>query len=235
MNPQKVFGASVKVSRSLLGISQETLAERAALHRTYISDVECGSRNPSLKTIIRIAHALEVSISSLFPSELEHFKNQSARTEQFGRNFVDILLVEDNVDDVEMTRHSFKLARFANRIHVVADGQEALDYLFCRDKYTQRSPAQGPQLILLDLSLPKVSGLEVLRVIKADQRTREMPVVILTASSANADIAECRRLGAIAFIIKPLNWQEFGVAMKKFNLNWVLMELPEAVLAAAPT
>jgi two-component system response regulator len=186
-----------------------------------------------LKTIIRLAHALEVSISTLFPVELEHWKSNGPGNDARDGNLVDILFVEDNADDVELTLKSFKLARFANRIHVVADGQEALDYLFCREKYKQRSPAQGPQLILLDLSLPKLSGLDVLRFIKADQRTSKMPVVVLSASSANVDIIECRRLGAIAFITKPLNWQEFGVAVRKFNLNWVLMRLPEAARAAA--
>jgi CheY-like chemotaxis protein len=234
INAQKVFGTSVKVSRNLLGISQETLAERAALHRTYISDVERGGRNPSLKTILRLAQALEVPLSTLFPAELEYWKNPGSRDEDLNRHRVDILLVEDNADDVEMTLHSFKLARFANRIHVVSDGPEALDYLFCRGEYKQRSPGQGPQLILLDLSLPKLSGLEVLRLIKADDRTSQLPVVILTSSSAKADIAECRRLGAIAFITKPVNWQDFGVAIKKFDLNWALLKPTAARPAAVP-
>ncbi len=215
-------------------MSQETLAERAGLHRTYISDLECGTRNPSLKTIIRLAHALEVSISTLFPAELENWKSLGPGSAVVDQKFVDILLVEDNADDVEMTLHSFKLARFANRIHVVSDGQEALDYLFGRAKYKPRRLAQGPQLILLDLSLPKISGIEVLRLIKADPRTSQLPVMILTGSNANAHIAECRRLGAVAFITKPLNWQEFGAVVKKFNLNWVLLNPPEAALAAVP-
>ena len=217
-----------------MGISQETLAERADLHRTYISDLERGQRNPSLKTILRLAHALEVSISTLFPAGLEHWKTHGAFTAGLDQACVDILLVEDNADDAEMTLQSFHQARFANRVHLVPDGQEALDYLFCENKYAQRSHEQGPKLILLDLSLPKLSGLEVLRLIKADKRTRETPVIILTASKANADIAECRRLGALAFITKPLDWQEFGMAMKKFNLNWVLMKLPAVPAPAVP-
>ena len=221
---QKVFGTSVKVSRNLLGISQETLAERSVLHRTYISDLERGERNPSLQTIIRLAHALEVPIATLFPPKLEHWLHGDSRSGERERNIVDILMVEDNVDDVELTLHSFKLARFANRINVVTDGVEALDYLFCRGKYAQRNPAAGPQLILLDLTLPKVSGLEVLAQIKADARTARIPVVVLTASSDHADMAESRRLGAITYIIKPVEWPGFGQAMKKFNLNWVLMK-----------
>jgi len=235
MDAQKIFGASIKVSRNLLGISQETLAERASLHRTYISDLERGERNPSLNTIIRIAHALEVPIASLFPVDLEYWKIHGSQSEGMEQTFVDILLVEDSEDDVELTLKSFKLARFENRIHVVRDGQEALDYIFCRGKYGQRSPAQGPQLILLDLSLPKVSGLEVLRLIKADPRTSKMPVVVLTASTNSADMAECRRLGAVTFITKPLDWHAFRTAMKKFNLNWMLLKAPETNLEEGPS
>lgn len=228
VNSEKVFGASVKLFRNLLGISQETLAERAQLHRTYISDLENGARNPSLKTIIRLAQALGVSISTLFPSELEYQGSEGNGGKATDQHFASILLVEDSDDDIELTLESFRQARFANRIHVVRDGAEALDYLFCREKYRLRSASQGPQLILLDLTLPKRSGLEVLRLIKADERTRRVPVFILTASTADSDIAECRKLGAIAFITKPLNWPAFGAAMKKINLHWALMKLPDA-------
>lgn len=215
-------------------MSQEALAERAELHRTYISDVECGARNPSLKTIIRLAQALEVSISTLVPAELGHWKANGPQDPSRSGGIVDILLVEDSADDVEMTLDSFKQARFSNRIHVVSDGVDALDYLFCRKKYSDRSPVQGPQLILLDLSLPKLSGIEVLRSLKADEQTRHMPVIVLTASNSNRDINECRQLGAAAFITKPLNWQVFGAAMKKFNLNWVLMKPPESQSIVVP-
>ena len=223
-DPQMVFGNSVRVSRNLLGISQETLAERSELHRTYISDVECGTRNPSLKTIIRIAHALEVSISALIPPELEHWKINEAYRDGAGRNLMDILLVEDSPDDVELTLQCFKQARFANRVHVVSDGRDALDYVFCRGKFQFRSVAPKPLLIILDLSQPRLRGLEVLRQLRRDARTCNLPVVILSASESHADIVECRRLGVIAFITKPFNWQGFYVAIKKCNLNWVLVQ-----------
>ncbi len=233
IDSQKLFGTSVKVSRNLLGISQETLAERAELHRTYISDLERGARNPSLKTIIRLAHALEVTIAALFPVELEYWKAKGAHLESLQSNFVDILLVEDDVDDVELTLKSFQLARFENRIHVVSDGPEALDYLFGRGKYAGRSTEPATQVVLLDLSLPKLSGLEVLRRIKADPKTASLPVVVLTGSSQHKDIAECRRLGAVTYITKPLTWNVFAPAMKKLNLNWVLLKPPATPLAAA--
>ena len=230
---QKVFGNSVRVSRNLLGLSQEELAERSTLHRTYISDLERGQRNPSLSTILRLAHALEISVSTLFPAELEHWKNKSAATADPEQHFVDILLVEDDPDDVEMTLHSFKRAQFANRVHVVADGVEALDYVFGRAKYANLPSASRPQLILLDLSLPKLSGLEVLQQIKADKRTANIPVVLLTGSSSTKDIAACQQLGAIAYITKPVSWTGFGQAINKYNLNWVLMKPPESPLVPA--
>ena len=232
-NPQRLFGTSVKVSRNQLGISQEILAERSKLHRTYISDVERGARNPSLKTILRLAQALEVSVSTLFPAALQHWRPNDPRGSDLGPHSVDILLVEDNADDVELTLHAFKQARFANRIHVALDGDEALNYLFCHEPFAQRQLAEGPQLILLDLSLPTLSGLEVLRLIKGDPRTAHMPVVVLTGSNALADIAECRRLGAVTYITKPLDWHGFGAAIKQINLSWVLLQPPESLPAPA--
>ncbi len=229
IDAQKVFGTSVKVSRKLLGISQETLAERAELHRTYISDVERGARNPSLKTIIRLADALEVSIATLFPEALKHWKTSGPRGGEKSESFVEILLVEDQPSDVKLTLHAFKKGRIANRVHVVTDGWEALDYLFCRKNYATRTPAERPLVVLLDLSLPGLSGLEVLRTIKADKRTATVHVIILSGSGDEANIAECRRVGASGYIVKPVDWRGFGSAVKKLDLNWVLLKPPAAI------
>jgi len=223
IDPKKAFGESVKVSRNLLGISQEALAERSELHRTYISDVERGSRNPSLKTIIRLAEALEVSVSTLLPSALEKANILGPLGMDADRNCVNILLVEDEADDVDLILRAFKKARFANRVDVVSDGQAALDYLFFRKEFAFRRPAERLQVILLDLSLPKIGGLEVLSLIKADKRTQAMPVVVLTASSDHMSIAACERLGAISYINKPFDWHGFGTAVRKLNLDWVLL------------
>lgn len=220
---KKVFGTSVRGWRNLLGISQEELAERANLHRTYVSDIERGARNLSLESIERLARALEISVSSLFPQpELKNGRTITANGN--GRDLVDILLVEDNADDVELTLHAFKKARFTNRVHVVSDGAEALDYLFSRGKYAARQTTERPHVVLLDLKLPKVSGLEVLRRIKADKRTSMIPVVILTISDDNYDIAECRRLGAENYIVKPVDFQRLSQATPQLNLNWVLLK-----------
>lgn len=210
----------MKTWRKRLGISQEELAERADLHRTYVSDVERGARNLSLESITRMARALRVSVAELFPE-------QSAGNGTVGGNghrkeLVDILLVEDNGDDVELTMHAFKQARFANRVQVVSDGQEALDFLFCTGEYANR-PAEHPQLVLLDLYLPKLSGLEVLRRVKGDERTRTIPVVILTISQVFSDFTECQRLGAETYIIKPLNFQRLSQVTPRLNLDWALL------------
>ncbi len=221
------FGESLRDWRNHLGISQEELAEKADLHRTYISDVERGARNLSLESITKLATALNISVAALFPWE---FQNQKTGVlGGTGKNLVDILLVEDNPDDVALTVHAFKKARFANRLTVVRDGAEALDFLFGQGEYTGRSPSDSPQIILLDLDLPKVIGLEVLRRIKADKRTQMIPVVIMTMSEDQYTMAECRRLGAENYIVKPVNFQSFSLATPQLNLNWALVKPPEPV------
>jgi CheY-like chemotaxis protein len=206
-----------------MGFSQEELAERADLHRTYVSDVERGARNLSLESMTRIAHALRISVADLFPPEFPNHQTGNGGNHGQSQKLVDILLVEDNADDVELTMHAFKKVRFANRIQVAADGQEALDYLFCEGEYANR-PTGRPQIVLLDLYLPKVSGLEVLRRLKADERTRELPIVILTISQVFSDFAECQRLGAETYIIKPLNFQRLSQVTPRLNLDWALLK-----------
>lgn len=206
-----------------MGLSQEKLAERAGLHRTYICDIENGARNVSLENIDKLARALGISVPTLFlPPESKEPQPKKPASNR-GKAIVDILLVEDNADDVELTLHAFEESRFTNHVHVARDGAEALDFLFCEGDHAQRPPAQSPQLILLDLNLPKISGLEVLRRIKADKRTRTIPVVVLTLSQRNTDISECRRLGAETYIVKPLDFQRLSQATPRLNLDWVLL------------
>jgi CheY-like chemotaxis protein len=216
------FGTSVRAWRKRLGISQEELAERAELHRTYVSDVERGARNLSLESMTRIARALRIPVADLFPREAANGKTGAGGSNGHSQK-VDILLVEDNSDDVELTLHAFKQARFANRVHVASDGQEALDYLFCTGEYANR-PTNHPQVVLLDLYLPKVSGLDVLRRLKADERTRDIPVIVLTISQVFSDFAECQRLGAETYIIKPLNFQRLSQVTPRLKLDWALLK-----------
>jgi CheY-like chemotaxis protein len=222
---KKTFGASVKAWRNRRGISQEELGERSDLHRTYISDVERGARNLSLESITRLARALDISVTAFFPAEFnKREESDGGGHNGHGRSFVNILMVEDDAQDEEMARHAFQKARFENRITVVRDGAEALDYLFCRGSYASRPAEDNPQVILLDLNLPKVSGLEVLLRIKADKKTRAIPVVVLTVSQKGPDIAECRRLGVETYIMKPVDFQGLSRVTPLLNLNWALLK-----------
>ena len=228
---KKLFGTSLKTWRTRKGFSQEQLAERSDLHRTYISDVERGARNLSLESITRLARALDISVASLFPPEFSGGMVGAIADHGTGHDFVDVLLVEDNPDDVALTLHAFKQSRFANRVQVAADGEEALDYIFGQGKYAHLRPAQRPQVVLLDLNLPKVSGLEVLRRIKADERTRSIPVVVLTVSEIFKDFTECERLGAESYLIKPLNFLRLSQITPQLNLGWALIKPPETLLS----
>jgi CheY-like chemotaxis protein len=230
---KKNFGSSVKAWRKRLGISQEELAGRADLHRTYVSDVERGARNLSLESITRMAEALNISAAELFPAE--QMPAKIGGKNGAGKDLVDILLVEDNADDVDLTLHAFKQSRIANRITVAGDGQEALDYLFAEGSHAGRSPLERPHIVLLDLYLPKISGLEVLRRIKADDRTRGIPVVILTISQAFNDFAECQRLGAETYIVKPLNFQRLSQITPRLNLDWALFKPVEPKPTTPPS
>jgi CheY-like chemotaxis protein len=216
------LGMAIKAERFGLGISQEELAERAGLHRTYVSDLERGARNPSIASIEKLAQALNLSVSALF---------QRAGDDGRSSEFVQFLLVEDNPHDVELTKLAFAKARITNPLHVVSDGAEALDFLFGTGAYQHRAYATLPQIILLDLNLPGKIALEVLRRIKADTLTKEISVIVLTASTRDRDIAECRRLGAETYIVKPLAFHKFSEIAPALNLAWTLVKLPPTDMA----
>jgi two-component system response regulator len=141
-------------------------------------------------------------------------------------NVVEILLVEDNPNDVELTLHTLKRHHLANRIHVVGDGAEALAFLFCTGAYAHRHLSHGPKVILLDLKLPRVDGLEVLQRLKGDPRTRMIPVVVLTSSREERDIVESYRLGVNSYITKPVDFEQFTEAVRTLGLYWVILNQP---------
>jgi two-component system response regulator len=147
------------------------------------------------------------------------------------RQDVEILLVEDNPDDVELTLHTLRQEKLANRIEVARDGEEALDFLFCRGPYAQRSFEQPPRLVLLDLKLSKVDGMEVLREIKKDPRTRAIPVVILTASREESDLANGYHLGANGYVQKPVDFDNFRQLVKQLGLYWLVVNQPPPPVA----
>ncbi len=136
---------------------------------------------------------------------------------------IEILLVEDNPYDVEMTIRALKKQNLANKVHVVKDGAEALDYLFVNDIYADRNINQSPKLVLLDLKLPKVSGLEVLRQIKSNERTKTIPVVVLTSSREEQDMIESYKLGVNSYIVKPVDFDKFLDAVGNLGFYWLLL------------
>ena len=137
-----------------------------------------------------------------------------------------ILLVEDNPSDIGLTQRALGKSHIANEMVVAEDGQEALDYLFAGGKYTGRNVSEIPALVLLDLKLPRVDGLEVLRQIRADMRTRRIPVVILTTSREEQDVAQSYDLGANSYIRKPVDFKQFVESVEHLGLYWLVMNEP---------
>ena len=135
---------------------------------------------------------------------------------------VEILLVEDSPHDAEMTRRALRKFNFDDRLHWVKDGEEALEFLFCRGAYAARDPGRPPKLVLLDLKMPKVNGIEVLRHVKDDEQTRSIPVVVMTSSNEERDVMESYRLGANSYIVKPVEFGAFAEVVTNIGLYWVL-------------
>ena len=136
---------------------------------------------------------------------------------------VEILLVEDNPNDVELTLHALGENHISNHIEVVRDGADALDFIFNTGAYAHRPRDQHPKVILLDLKLPKVDGLEVLQRLKSDARTRMIPVVVLTSSREERDIVESYKLGVNSYIVKPVDFEQFTAAVRNLGLYWLLL------------
>jgi two-component system, response regulator len=145
---------------------------------------------------------------------------------------VDILLVEDNPNDAELTLHAFRKHKLTNRIHLVRDGAEALEFIFGTGAYADRDLSEQPKVILLDLKLPKVDGLEVLRRIKGDPTTRAIPVVMLTSSREDRDVIEGYRLGVNSYIVKPVDFDQFTDAVRELGMYWLLLNKPPVDKAA---
>lgn len=138
-------------------------------------------------------------------------------------NAVEILIVEDNPDDLELALRALRKANITNQIEVARDGVEALDFIFCRGIHAGRDILNGPRVILLDLKLPKVDGLEVLKQVKSDERTRSIPVVVLTSSKEQSDVVDSYKLGVNSYIVKPVNFESFAIAVRDLGMYWLLL------------
>ena len=145
----------------------------------------------------------------------------------------EILLIEDNAEDVEITMRAFQKYQFANKIHVVRDGEEALECLFSTGRYADRPLGSNPRLILLDLKLPKVDGLEILQRCKSDPRTKNIPVVVLTSSREDRDLIESYKLGVNSYVVKPVDFSQFTEAVRQLGLYWILLnQIPSELYSA---
>ena len=141
-------------------------------------------------------------------------------------NIVEILIVEDNEQDLALAQRALRKANVSNRIHVARDGEEALEFLFCEGQFAERKMEDGPKVILLDLKLPKIDGLEVLQRIKSDPRTKSIPVVVLTSSKEQNDVVETYNLGVNSYIVKPVNFEQFSETVQKLGMYWLLLNHP---------
>jgi two-component system response regulator len=139
---------------------------------------------------------------------------------------LDILLVEDNQDDMDLALHALRREKLANLIFVARDGEEALDFLFCRGAFAERSFDHPPKLVLLDLKLPKVDGMEVLTQVKSDPRTKTIPIVIMTSSKEERDLVKSYNLGANSYIQKPVDFDQFRETVKTAGLYWLVINQP---------
>lgn len=143
-------------------------------------------------------------------------------------NTAELLLVEDNPQDLELAMRALRKADLANRVHVARDGAEAIEYIFCEGAFSDRKISDGPRVILLDLKLPKVDGLEVLKRLKTDPRTKAIPVVVLTSSKEQSDIVASYHYGVNSYIVKPVDFERFTEAVRTLGLYWLLLNQPHA-------
>jgi two-component system response regulator len=143
-----------------------------------------------------------------------------------GVEVFDILLVEDNPRDAELMIRAIRKHNLVNPLHVVGDGAEALDFIFCKGAYADRSNSRLPKVILLDLKLPKMGGLEVLKALKSDERTRGIPVVVVTSSGEDPDVKAAYALGVNSYVVKPVDFDAFFKSMSSLGLYWLLVNQP---------
>ena len=208
------LGSVVKERRQELGFSQEELAERSGLHRTYITDIERGVRNITLKSATKVADALELSLTSIFAKvERDHEFGSQEGLESLG-----ILLVDNDPHQLEFMTNALKENGVVNPIFRAKTGGEALELML--------GPSQAdkprPGVILIDLRLPDMNGFDVIRKLRSDARTKSIPVAVLSSSRSGEEDREGKALGVKAFITKPVYFSEFSVVMSQLGFRWLL-------------
>jgi len=199
----------LKERRVELGVSQAELATRAGLHRTYISEVERGAQNITIETLSKIADALETTVLVL----MEDATNAS----RISADPIEIVLAEDNPADVHIIERCLKSSKIPNNLTVLRDGKKAIDYL---NGEGENKDVRVPDLIFLDLHLPKINGFEILEQLKSTARLRQVPIVVLTNSESSVDISKCYELYANTFVTKPATQKEFQDAINKVLDYW---------------
>ena len=157
-----------------------------------------------------------------------------SKTKAMDTNVIEILLVEDTDADAELALHALNRSKLGNRIHRVRDGEEALDFLFCRGPYANRLFDDAPKLVLLDLKLPKVDGLQVLQEVKSDMRTRAIPIIILTSSKEERDLVSSYQLGVNSYIQKPVNFADFQEVVRQLGMYWLIINSKPPTAAFTP-
>ncbi|MFI5335357.1 MAG: response regulator, partial [Opitutales bacterium] len=207
------LGLVVRDCRQELGLTQEELAWRAKMHRTYLAGIERGARNITLRSAANLAKALQSSVGSLLSSA-----TRPGHSPANALSAQEIILIEDSVTDVKLTQRAFTAVNVVNPLRVLGSAEAGLEYL-----HGLAGQQSRPQLILLDLNLPGMSGLECLRRLKDDRRTRQIPVAILTVSEHDRDIIACGQLGAIQYIVKPVGFERLGQVTRQLNLRWALL------------
>jgi two-component system response regulator len=215
------LGAVVRACRHRLGLTQDELGSRSNLHRTYIADVERGARNVTLRSIINLAKALEVTVGNMLSHAADAGVWNAGSHDSSVVDVSDILLVEESATDAALTERVFKRARITNRLRIARSAEDAMAILLGASGSAKRNPVR-PRLILLGLKLPGMSGLELLRKIKADRRTRDVPIVVLANSWSDKAIIESGRLGVQNHIIKPFSIESLVRVAPKLDLHLTL-------------
>jgi CheY-like chemotaxis protein/DNA-binding XRE family transcriptional regulator len=219
------FGTAVRLLRRRQGISQEELAGRAGLHRTYVTDVERGARNVTLNSIAKVATALKVPLAELFAAAEGGVADAPVAVYRGGAvKPVEILLVEDNPQHAEVTAIALEKNGVANPVLSVGTGEEALELLTGGGRFAHRAAVPPPGIMLLDLTLPGMSGLDLLRSIRDLPAVRAIPVIVLTSSRSDQDYKESMALGVRAYISKPVDFLEFSTVIPSLGFRWQLLD-----------